>query len=328
MRIYDGDHSVGSILAECRVDTRGMDHTPPGVVEGVDIVALNNRLASINVQEIRRRRRRMELFFQEIMVSADVDRGINFTSCLMILAHYNIISDGKSLKLDEYLRRRARLQRVEESVERRVVRGFFDTMYWHRRFRSRNNFRDSARMMTIPTFQVPEIYVDDRDAVSPLDAHFPPDVPPKDGASASTSSEQQNMEGLRRRNDSVSVAGSPSRSGASSANVSPQLSPHRPSLSVSSANFNHDGPMDWMDEDPFADGRSPGASQRNSPRRSPARSRANSNVDEVFHTGGRSRATSSVEDRQRQDVLDVFDNSAWGESIRKSFTLRRNGTRP
>ncbi|KAL8967875.1 MAG: hypothetical protein Q9183_002726, partial [Haloplaca sp. 2 TL-2023] len=218
MRIYDGDHSVGSILAECRVDTRGMDHTPPGVVEGVDIVALNNRLASINIPEIRRRRRRMELFFQEIMVSADVDRGINFTSCLMILAHYNIISDGKSLKLDEYLRRRARLQRVEESVERRVVRGFFDTMYWHRRFRSRNNFRDSARMMTIPTFQVPEIYVDDRDAVSPLDAHFPPDVPPKDGASASTSSEQQNMEGLRRRNDSVSVAGSPSRSGASSAN--------------------------------------------------------------------------------------------------------------
>ncbi|KAL8826799.1 MAG: hypothetical protein Q9170_007267 [Blastenia crenularia] len=325
MRIYDGDHSVGSLLADCKVDTRGMDPPPPGVVEGVDLDALNRRLATIDVAEIRRRRKRMELFFQEIMVSADVDQGINFTSCLMILAHYNIISDGKSLKLDEYLRRRARLQRVEQSVERRVVRGFFDTMYWHRRFRSRNNFRDSARMMTIPQFAVPEIFVDDRDVVSPLDSHFPPDVPPKDGSSGSYSP-QQNTEGLRRRNESISVSGSPSRSGANSVNVSPQLSPHRPSVSVGSLNFGNDGSMDWIDEDPFANGRSPGGSHGGSPRRSPARSRANSNVDEVFTTA-RSRAASSVEDRQRQDVLNVFDNSAWGESIRRSFTLRRQGTR-
>ncbi|KAL9633351.1 MAG: hypothetical protein Q9204_003437 [Flavoplaca sp. TL-2023a] len=326
MRIYDGDHSVGSILADCKFDTRGMERIPPGIVEGIDLDALNRRLATINIPEIRRRRRRMELFFQEIMVSADVDRGINFTSCLMILAHYNIISDGKSLKLDEYLRRRARLQRVEESVERRVVRGFFDTMYWNRRFRSRHNFRDSARMMTIPQFAVPEIFVDDRDIVSPLESRFPPDVPPKDGTSADY--EQQGTEGLRRRNDSISVSGSPSRSGPSSLNVSPQLSPHRPSVSISSANINwgHDGSMDWMDEDPFADGRSPGASQGGSPGRSPQRSRANSNMNEAF-TVARSRAASTAEERQRQDVLDVFDNSAWGESIRRSFTMSRSGTR-
>ena len=326
MRIYDGDHSVGSILADCKFDTRGMERIPPGIVEGIDLDALNSRLATIDIPEIRRRRRRMELFFQEIMVSADVDRGINFTSCLMILAHYNIISDGKSLKLDEYLRRRARLQRVEESVERRVVRGFFDTMYWNRRFRSRHNFRDSARMMTIPQFAVPEIFVDDRDIVSPLESHFPPDVPPKDGTSADY--EQQGTEGLRRRNDSISVSGSPSRSGPSSLNVSPQLSPHRPSVSISSANISwgHDGSMDWMDEDPFADGRSPGASRGASPGRSPQRSRANSNMDEAF-TAVRSRAASTAEERQRQDVLDVFDNSAWGESIRRSFTMHRSGTR-
>ncbi|KAI4117180.1 MAG: hypothetical protein LQ345_002531 [Seirophora villosa] len=324
MRIYDGDHSVRSIVADCKVDTRGMDAPPPGVVQGVDLDALNRRLATIDVPEIRRRRKKLELFFQEIMVSADVDRGINFTSCLMILAHYNIISDGKSLKLDEYLRRRARIQRVEESVERRVVRGFFDTMYWNRRFRSRNKFHDSARMVTIPQFAVPEIFVDDRNVVSPLDSQFPPDVPPKDGSSGSYSPQlQQDTGGLRRRNDSFSVAGSPSRSSLNSANVSPQLSPHRPSVSVSSSNINfgNDGAMDWIDEDPFADGRSPSGS----PRRSPARSRANSNVDEIF-TAARSRAASSVEDRQRQDVLDVFDNSAWGESIRRSFTLSRRGT--
>lgn len=329
MRIYDGDHTVRRILDDCKVDVQRMDHPPPGVIEGVNIAKLNQRLASIDVPEIRRRRKVMELFFQEIMVSADVDRGINFTSCLMILAHYKIISDGKSLKLDEYLRRRARLQRVEESVERRVVRGFFDTMYWHKKFRSRNNFRESARMVNIPQFAVPEIFVDDRDVVSPLDTSFPPDVPPKEGTSGNYSPQhQQNTEGLRRRNDSISVpGGSPARSGASSVNVSPQLSPHRPSQSVSGGNFSYDGPIDWMDEDPFADGRSPSGSHGGSPRRSPARSRANSNVDEIFNTGGRSRAASSAEDRQRQDVLNVFDNSAWGESIRRSFTLRRHGTR-
>lgn len=31
-------------------------------------------------------------------------------------------------RLEEFLRRRARLQRVEEEVRRRVVVGFFDTM--------------------------------------------------------------------------------------------------------------------------------------------------------------------------------------------------------
>jgi hypothetical protein len=31
-------------------------------------------------------------------------------------------------RLEEFLRRRARLQRVEEEVRRRIVLGFFDTM--------------------------------------------------------------------------------------------------------------------------------------------------------------------------------------------------------
>ena len=319
MRIHDSDHSIGSILSDCRVDTRGLDEPLQGVVEGIDLAKLNRRLSTMNVPEVRRKRRDMELFFQEIMVSADIERGINFTSCMMILAHYKIISDGKSLKLDEFLRRRARLQRVEEGVKRTVVQGFFKTWLEHRRFRLRHKFRDSARMMTIPQFAVPEIFVDDQNVVSPLDGGFfesPPVVPPKTGSTDIGSAE--NIEGLRRRNDSV--AGSSARSGASSGNVSPQLSPHRPSHS-GSFNWSYDGPS-ASNENPFASGGSPGGS----PARSPGRSRAGSAVDEIL-AGSRSRAASSVEERERQDVLDVFDNSAWGESIRRSFTLRRNGTR-
>ena len=289
MRIYaGGEQSVQRILENCRVDTRGNETPPPGVIHGVDLAQLNHELSKIDVEDIRRRRFDMEMFFQEIMVSAHPDRGINFTSCLMILAHYNVISDHKSLRLEEYLRRRARLQRVQEEVRRRVVKGFFDMMFWSRQFRSRLDFRHSARMVNIPQFAVPEIFVDDQDAISPQDpttpGPFPSEGSPRGRPSLDTS-------GLRHRGDSVS----PSRSDNSS-NISPSLTPqrglgHSPSPSG-------DGSFQWGH-----DGTS----------------------DNISPAAGRSRANSAVE---RQNVLDTFDNSAWGESIRRSFTTRRTGTGP
>lgn len=298
MRIYDGEHSVNRILEDCSVEIRGSD-TPAGVVhgtdraKGIDLARLNNRISTINVPEIRRRRERMELFFQEIMVSANVDRGINFTSCLMILAHYNVISDTKSLRLEEFLRRRARLQRVEEEVRRRVVRGFFDTMYWARLFRSRLDFRQSARMMTVPQFAVPEIFIDDQDVTDStpytnLYPLSPGSISP--GAISPTDitrgRSQHDSGGLQHGGESRTA--SPSRSNRSGT-VSPAISMHRPAASEGSASFQ------WG-----ADG-----------------------TDEASQ-GGRSRAASSVD---RQTVLDVFETSAWGESMRRSFTLRRSGTR-
>lgn len=290
MRIYAGsDQSVHRILENCAVETRGNETPPPGVIQGIDLVALNRQLRQIDVADIRRRRHRMEIFFQEIMVSAHPDRGINFTSCLMILAHYNVISDSKSLRLEEYLRRRARLQRVEEEVRRRVVKGFFDMMFWSRQFRSRHDFRHSARMVNIPQFAVPEIFVDDQDAISPQDG-APGPVP---GVSVGEGSPRDrpslDISGLRHRGDS----GSPSRSdksGHSSPQLSPQRAGHSPSQSRDSAfQWGYDGA-----------------------------------ADELSPVGARSRANSSVD---RQNVLDTFDNSAWGESIKRSFTTRRTGPR-
>ena len=301
MRIYAGsDHSVNRILEVCRYEKQGAETPPHGVVHGVDLNCLNEQLRTIDVRDIRRRREKMEIFFQEIMVSADADRGINFTTCLMILAHYNVISDNKSLRLEEFLRRRARLQRVEEEVRRRIVRGFFDMIIWSRQFRSRLDFRHSARMVHIPQFAVPEIFVDDQDVVSPQNPDFAssaPGVPPKDGSPQGRPS--LDASGLRHRGDSI--GGSPSRSSQSSNTVSPQLSPYRgghsPSPSGDSSAFQLGG-YDGAGE--------PHGSHHTTP------------------VGGRSRAGSSVD---RQNVLDVFDNSAWGESIRRSFTLSRRATR-
>ncbi len=333
MRIYAGsDHSVKRILDNCKVERRANETPPPGVIpvkpkkvddreetyNGIDLSELNRQLRMIDVSDIRRRRQRMEIFFQEVMVSAHPDRGINFTSCLMILAHYNVISDSKSLRLEEYLRRRARLQRVQEEVRRRVVKGFFDMMYWSRQFHSRLDFRHSARMVNIPQFAVPEIFVEDGDAdvdVSPQSDTFPdapPGVPPKKdsspqsrsrGPSISEGRPSLDTSGLRHRGDT----GSPSRS-SRSGSVSPQLSPHRPGHSPShsyghSPSHSGDSAFQWGYD---------GAGGNLSPMG------GNSPV------GGRSRAGSAVD---RQNVLDVFDNSAWGESIRRSFTLSRRATR-
>ncbi len=106
MRIYDQDDSVRQILEDIRSDAASIRH--PSIAStsqfqtGVDIKKLNERLAQIDVQKVRERRRRFNIFFEEVMVSADPDRGISFTTVLMILAHYNIINDSKSLRYDPH----------------------------------------------------------------------------------------------------------------------------------------------------------------------------------------------------------------------------------
>ena len=104
MRVYAQEDSVRTILDDIRGgnDTASVRHasiigTSHPQTE-VDLKKLNERLAKIDVAEVRRRRRRFNIFFEEVMVSADPERGISFTTVLMILAHYNIISDSKSLR--------------------------------------------------------------------------------------------------------------------------------------------------------------------------------------------------------------------------------------
>lgn len=284
MRIYDGEHTVNRILEDCSVETRGTDPPPPGVVHGIDLVRLNERLRTIDVADIRRRRAKLDLFYHDIMVDANPDTGIEFTSCLIILAHYNVISDGKSLRLEEYLRRRVRLQRVQEEVLRRVVRGFFDTTHFARRFRTRNDSRKSAVIRTVPQFAVPEIFIEDQDPDTPQTTNFPPspldDMPPVDNRRDRISLEV----GISRQRDDP-WAISPTRSARSNT-----VSSHRPSPSSSSANFQ------------WGDGANDG----------------NNNI------GSRSRAGSTV---TPQSVLEVFDHSAWGESVRRRSTLKRVSTR-
>lgn len=101
MRIYEPEDSVHQILADVRGD--GATNRPAstgwaGDCGEVDIDKLNRRLAKLDVPKIRERRHRFKMFYGEVLVSADPDRGIPFNTVLMILAQYNIINDSKSLR--------------------------------------------------------------------------------------------------------------------------------------------------------------------------------------------------------------------------------------
>ncbi|KAK6586310.1 hypothetical protein PZA11_001367 [Diplocarpon coronariae] len=309
MRIYPHEHSVGRILEDLQTVPTAARHMSisSSSTPSINVRALNKRLTHIDVQAIQRSRARYNLFFEEVMVSADVDRGISFTTVLMILAHYNVISDNKSLKLEEFLRRRARLQRVEEEVRRRIVLGFFDTMYWSRKFRRHLERKKLGRMTEVPQLG-PEVYVDGADdsateaksAVSLVQS-------PLHVADPRSAFITHGLDGtaVHRRGSSAVGPLTPISPGAHlslstgidtsvSQRASPQLSPQRPSNTAFS-NFGFEGGEQHVG-DP-----APGGSTQSS--------RRGSNVG-------------------AENVLTVLDNSAWGESIRRSFTMRRPGDRP
>ena len=317
MRIYEGEFTVGAILDQCRVNRHesvqmmasreslhSMQPTPDGYLGDIDLKELARIVNRIPVPLIRERRQRLNAFYEEVLVSADPDRGISFHQCLMILAHYNVISDSKSLRLEEFLRRRARLQRVEEAVRRNTVIGFFDTLYWSREFRRAIERKKSGRMTAVPQFQfnVPEIYVD-----VPGDS----DEPEEPAPGTMTPQTQPDPEGP------FAPMLSPSGTAHRRTESSPTARRNLPRLDTSLTGRSSGGssPTEWSN---FSPSRTPRrmygervSFDSNEPQESPSRS-------------GHSRQNSAM---SVQDVMHSLDNSAWGESIRRSFTQRRPGDR-
>ncbi|KAK3698461.1 calcium channel protein [Vermiconidia calcicola] len=325
MRIYDGDFAVRTLVDDCRLGPQRASQLPvdgaSSQLPDIDLDKLNRRIAELPVNEIRRRRRRMREFYEEVLVSADPDRGISFNALLMILAHYKVINDNKALRLEEFLRRRARLLRVQEAVQRSTVVGFFDTLYWTRRFRKYLERKKNARVTAVPNFDIPEIFVHDESdndditaarrfdvpsvAVTPVD-YEPPDTgeglgigrAPTSGSDAS--SYRQSGSVIRNRSGSIvsSVPSSPT------APESPYLSArHRATPSSSSIQ------PDWH----FAAGLENAGAAGLSPPGSPG-------FNTESGAAARNRANSGV---SQNEMLNMFEDSAWGQSMKRSVTQKR-----
>jgi hypothetical protein len=297
----------------------------------------------------------MNIFYEEVLVSADPDRGVEFNSLLMILAHYKVINDNKSLRLEEFLRRRARLQRVEEAVRRNVVVGFFDTLYWARRFRKSLEAKKSARMTMVPQLDVPEIYIQDHGDDFTNSGQRTPSAPSTPIDDRQTPSWTV---GSGLGTPTFTIDASPARPNlrdrSNSIQVSPLASPTRPRT------FSNSSPSEIHEDWHFAEALIEGYNRSRSPSPSPQhldpdatsdaygglglgagpRSRAQTlsatspesrpragtlSVAGTPSAGVRSRAASSV---NQQNVLEVLDTSAWGESIRRSFTTRGSTVGP
>ncbi|KAK3310294.1 Ion transport protein-domain-containing protein [Chaetomium strumarium] len=316
MRIYDNDDSVRAILEDVRNENDAASIRHASIVSksqyqtGIDLKKLNERLSRIDVAKVRERRRRFNIFFEEVMVSADPERGISFTTVLMLLAHYNIINDSKSLRLEEFLRRKLRLQRVEEEVRRRIVLGFFDTVYYSRQFKRHMETKRAGRMTAIPQLDVPEILVDN-------DGH-------------EEEERRQREQTTAGRSRAQSTAAAPVLGSASSSLLSPSTSRARSPQHRSWAGLGADlSSYDTSYGHPLAGPRAskPAASAAGHLSQSSAFSFelsgpgevAGDDADEATNLG---RRGSSVDPAV---VRDVLDNSVWVESIRRSATTMKKG---
>lgn len=289
MRIYDGEFTVGRILDQCRPRVRDSVvsfHPGDGPNrDEIDIPKLARIIDRIPVQEIRARRQRLNTFYEEVLVSADPERGISFSVCLMILAHYKVIVDSKSLRLEEFLRRRARLQRVEEAVRRNTVIGFFDTLYWARRFRRHVEQRKSARMTAVPEFSIPEIFVDGQEHHDDRQGDVA-DVP--------------------------TVPNTPIASPDVGGGGQLQSSPGRPSLQIDTSVSERGTSNEWSRPSISLSPRHPRDVDIESPD-------ASLPLSDAPSSHGHTRDNSGIV----QDMMQTLGDSAWGESIRRSFTQRR-----
>ncbi|KAL2269870.1 hypothetical protein VTJ83DRAFT_2054 [Remersonia thermophila] len=360
MRIYDNEDSVRAILEYARNDNDAASIRHASIVSKsqypttIDLKKLNERLSMIDVAKVRERRRRFNIFFEEVMVSADPERGISFTTVLMLLAHYNIINDNKSLRLEEFLRRKLRLQRVEEEVRRRVVLGFFDMLYYSRQFKRHMELKRAGRMTAVPQLDIPEILVDnddhkdDDDELGPLDKlgagqgqDRPRQPTPKGGRGRSQSSAAGTTfapsDGLlsptsptfgRARSQHRSWAALGADLSSYDTSYGHPLASPRSSTTYAGSRPGHETQgttfsFDWAVDDPGVDVSMtvPGSS---------------SNAGAEGGTGGGglvgddAASLGAAMSRSTVDptvVRDIMDDSVWAESLRRSATMRRKSGR-
>jgi hypothetical protein len=85
--------------------------------------------------------------------------------------------DITDISLDEFLRRRAKLVRVTEQVNEKILRGFFQTLYWRRAFLARRSSTQSSSFagvgkhhMQTYLIAVPTIVVEESNTSTPRPA--------------------------------------------------------------------------------------------------------------------------------------------------------------
>ncbi|KAE8341040.1 hypothetical protein BDV24DRAFT_132810 [Aspergillus arachidicola] len=144
VRLYDPEFSIHRLLS-------GIDTTlaPPG--SGLFLEILAGKLEKLPVGEVKRRRVALDILFNEVSFMANPLRGISFVTALVSILNFKRSTDAdwrsasssdvwlavqrsSSTMLGAALRRHIRLIQAEEKRKTAVIIGFFDTLFWNRKF--------------------------------------------------------------------------------------------------------------------------------------------------------------------------------------------------
>ena len=189
-------------------------------------------------------------------------------------------------------------------------------LYWSSRFRKAKKAKFAKNITTVPRLDIPEIFVDGSDSPEGTDANSlmpspAPSASPQmfayDGGMSTGNDVSQSPlpESPRRRNNQTQQTATHSR--AKSDNVRTSLRPASDLFTGEARLTRAISQPSLYDPDLLMAGED-GYESSNSGAGSASHSRAGSNVDP-------------------QSVLDVLESSAWGESIRRSFSTRRPSRR-
>jgi voltage-dependent calcium channel len=187
-----------------------------------------------------------------------------------------------------------------------VVLGFFDTLYWRRQFRRHMDRKHSARMTAIPSFDIPDIQIDDEDD--------------RARAKSQAQGQQQQRPGMPARGTSTYL--NPEWSSAASPTHHRSWSGQSMDISQHEQAYAH----------PLSTPRSPPGAGGGGPAVPPSGHSYNASAFSFeLHepveqrqpgSGESSRRASAVSPAQLREML---DDSVWLDSIRRSATQRRPG---
>jgi hypothetical protein len=193
---------------------------------------------------------------------------------------------------------------VDKALRRDIVVGFFDTVYWTRRFRNAMERKRQSRLTMTSTFTIPEIQVDDEDIANAQPKRRSPTIGSTLAPPVGLYAPGRSLEGTKTRLSPTSPNLRTNLRGfgkAYSIQTTPQDSAKRTTpLSPSPLA----GSGDWQ----FASALSRPASPRDE------------QLDPIQAGGFHSRDCSTA---SAEKFLEVLEDSAWGESIRRSFTQKR-----
>ncbi|OCH86932.1 hypothetical protein OBBRIDRAFT_890152 [Obba rivulosa] len=165
VRIYPADFSVPRIMTRCKASDKDDSLWAPGIVEGFDLIKLNETLDHIDRDAIKRRKNLYNRLFHEARISCEPGKGISFTNMLLLLAHHRLIDDREALVLKDLVVRNETNKLVTDLVDFDRVQSLLLMISHRRRYLA---MREQERLKQMGHSDIPAIVVETSPTTPPM----------------------------------------------------------------------------------------------------------------------------------------------------------------